>query len=64
MHHPSTPVVAGIVSLLAPGDLRQIVRRCREAGIVINQRAGRLRVSPHCYNTQAEIEQLVEILQV
>ena len=55
---------SGIVSLLAPGDLRQIVRRCREAGIVINQRAGRLRVSPHCYNTQAEIEQFVEILQV
>lgn len=55
---------SGIVSLLVPGaDVRQQVRRCREQGIVINQRAGRLRVSPHFYNTAEEIDRLMETLR-
>src|SRR5438034_1614032 len=42
---------SGIVSLLKPGaDVRQTVRTCRDKGVVLNQRAGRFRVSPHCYN--------------
>jgi selenocysteine lyase/cysteine desulfurase len=54
---------SGIVSLTAPeGDPRELVRRCRHEGIVINQRAGRLRVSPHCYNTPDEIDRVVEVL--
>jgi selenocysteine lyase/cysteine desulfurase len=55
---------SGIVSLLAPGrDLQQVKRRCRDTGIVINHRAGRLRVSPHCYNTIEEIDRLIELLK-
>jgi cysteine desulfurase / selenocysteine lyase len=53
---------SGIVSLIVPGDVRQLVRRCRDAGIVLNQRAGRLRVSPHCYNTSEELERLVAMI--
>jgi selenocysteine lyase/cysteine desulfurase len=54
---------SGIVSLMAPnGDGRAVVRRCRDQGIVINLRAGRLRVSPHCYNTPEEIDRLVRTL--
>jgi cysteine desulfurase/selenocysteine lyase len=54
---------SGIVSLVVPGaDVKELVRRCRGAGIVVNQRAGRLRVSPHCYNTHEEIDRLVELL--
>lgn len=54
---------SGIVSLVPKqGDIRALVRRCREQGIVINQRAGRLRVSPHCYNTQEEIDRLLATL--
>jgi selenocysteine lyase/cysteine desulfurase len=34
----------------------------RDAGVVVNQRAGRLRVSPHAYNTQEELDRLVELL--
>ncbi len=55
---------SGIVSLVVPGDVRELVRRCRERGIVVNQRAGRLRVSPHGYNTSEEIDRLVETLRV
>jgi selenocysteine lyase/cysteine desulfurase len=51
---------SGIVSLIVPGaDVRALVRRCRDAGIVINQRGGRLRVSPHCYNAVEEIDRLL-----
>lgn len=54
---------SGIVSLLVPGaDPRDQVRRCRDAGIVISRRAGRLRVSPHCYNTTQEIDHLLAVL--
>jgi selenocysteine lyase/cysteine desulfurase len=55
---------SGIVSLLPPpgSDPRGLKKRCREAGIVINVRAGRLRVSPHCYNTHEEIDRLVQAL--
>lgn len=54
---------SGIVSLRAPGrDLSQLVRRCRNKGIVVNHRSGRLRVSPHCYNTHEEIDHLIRAL--
>ncbi len=54
---------SGIVSLLPTrGDPRAVVRRCREAGIVINNRAGRLRISPHYYNTTAELDRLLALL--
>jgi cysteine desulfurase/selenocysteine lyase len=55
---------SGIVSLTVPGhDPRDLVRRCKAEGIVVNQRAGRLRVSPHCYNTPAELDHLIEVLR-
>jgi selenocysteine lyase/cysteine desulfurase len=55
---------SGIVSLVALGpDPRAIVRRCRAEGVVINQRGGRLRVSPHCYNTPAELDRLIELIR-
>jgi selenocysteine lyase/cysteine desulfurase len=55
---------SGIVSLIVPDrDLQQLKRRCRDAGIVVNHRAGRLRVSPHCYNTIEEIDRLIEVLR-
>ena len=53
---------SGIVSIVLPGDVRDFVRRCRDAGIVVNNRAGRLRVSPHAYNTSEELDRLVELL--
>jgi cysteine desulfurase/selenocysteine lyase len=55
---------SGILSLLLPAgaDLRQLVARCRAAGIVVNRRAGRLRVSPHCYNTTDELDHLLAVL--
>jgi selenocysteine lyase/cysteine desulfurase len=57
------PEQSGIVSLIASGsDVRHLVKRCQTEGIVINHRAGRLRVSPHCYNTRDEIDRLMRVL--
>ncbi len=53
---------SAIVSLHVPGDVHLLKRKCRDAGIVVNQRAGRLRVSPHCYNTREEIDRLIDVL--
>jgi len=53
---------SAIVSLMVPGtDVRALVRRCRQEQMVINQRAGRIRVSPHCYNTLEEIDRLLSV---
>jgi selenocysteine lyase/cysteine desulfurase len=56
---------SSIVSLIAPPNVapRDIVRRCREAGVVINQRAGRLRLSPHAYNTVEEIDRALDVIK-
>jgi selenocysteine lyase/cysteine desulfurase len=55
---------SGIVSLIVAGtEPRTLVRRCRDAGVVINHRAGRLRVSPHAYNTAEEIDRLIDELR-
>lgn len=55
---------SSIVSLHVPGaDPRQLMRRCRDGGVIVNLRAGRLRVSPHFYNTPAEIDRLAELVR-
>jgi len=55
---------SGIVSLVVSGAEPQCIKRsCREAGVIINHRAGRVRVSPHCYNTHEEIDELLALLQ-
>jgi selenocysteine lyase/cysteine desulfurase len=55
---------SGIVSLLTPGrDPKELMRRCKDAGVIVNVRAGRLRVSPHAYNTLEELDRFVEVLR-
>lgn len=48
---------AGIVSLTVPGvPAEAVVAACRTAGVVVNARAGRVRLSPHGYNNEREID--------
>jgi cysteine desulfurase / selenocysteine lyase len=55
---------SGIVSLTKAGqNSADLMRRCRDAGIVVNNRANRLRVSPHAYNTTDELNQLIDVLK-
>ncbi len=58
---------SGIVSLVAPagraaGFTPAVVRHLRQQGVVVNHRAGRVRVSPHAYNTPEEVDRLVKLL--
>jgi selenocysteine lyase/cysteine desulfurase len=55
---------SGIVALGPPAGAApaEVVRRLRGEGVIINHRAGRLRVSPHAYNTIEEVDRLVELL--
>ncbi len=56
---------SGIVSLTTPGrDPNELKRRCREAGVIVNQRAGRVRLSPHAYNTTEEIDRFLAVVKL
>lgn len=51
---------SGIVSLTVPGaDPKDVMKRCRAAGVVVNARVGRVRVSPHCYNTTDDLDRFL-----
>jgi len=54
---------SGIVSLeTGKTDPIVLVRKCRAAGVIVNARGGRLRVSPHAYNTEEELDRCLEAL--
>jgi selenocysteine lyase/cysteine desulfurase len=49
------------VSLLREGtNPVTVMKQCRAAGVIVNARGGRVRVSPHAYNTEAEIDLFLE----
>lgn len=55
---------SGIVSFRLPAtDLKAVARRLRQEGIVLSHRLGWLRVSPHFYNTEAEVDRLLQALR-
>ena len=54
---------SGIVSLTKEGvSPWNVKKQCLAEGIVVNVRGGRLRVSPHAYNTFEEIDRLIAVL--
>ena len=55
---------SGIVVLEKPGvDYRAIAAKAKAAGVIVAVRGGRLRASPHVYNTVDELNRLVELLK-
>jgi selenocysteine lyase/cysteine desulfurase len=52
---------SGIVSLVVP-DPVGLVKKCRAAGFVVAARGGRLRACPHVYNTEDELDRLMEVV--
>lgn len=52
---------SGIVSLVHPSlPASEVQKRCRAGGVIVNNRADRVRVSPHAYNTTDEIDRFLE----
>jgi len=53
---------SGIICL-APNEVAEAHRRLKAARIVTSLREGAIRLSPHLYNTVAEMERVVEVLE-
>lgn len=54
---------SGIVVLGTPGkDPEAVTRRAARAGVIVTSRGGGIRVAAHAYNTEEELDRLVELL--
>lgn len=60
---PRDPVHRSAILSIAPRDPVGAYRALKAAGVVCSMREGAIRLSPHFYNTVAEMERVVEVLE-
>jgi selenocysteine lyase/cysteine desulfurase len=51
-----------IISLITPGDANQLRRALLKQGVITTERGGYLRVAPHFYNTEEEMERAATLI--
>lgn len=51
-----------IVSLIAPGDANIVRKALLRENVICTERGGYLRIAPHCYNTEEEMERAARLL--
>jgi selenocysteine lyase/cysteine desulfurase len=59
---PKQPARHGALVCIRSTDVEELVVALERDGIVTSSRDGNLRVSPHCYNSSADIEAVLEAL--
>jgi selenocysteine lyase/cysteine desulfurase len=56
------PLASGILAALPPGgDARRAAKRLEESGVIVTQREGAVRFSPHVGNDLGEVERILKI---
>ena len=59
-----TGEASGVVSLTPTNaSPDEVITRCRAAGVLVANRGGRIRVSPHAYNTEGEIDRFLDAVR-
>jgi selenocysteine lyase/cysteine desulfurase len=55
---------SGIIAFTLAGcDPLATKKRCRQHGVILNARAGRIRLSPHVYTSEADIDRMIASLR-
>jgi cysteine desulfurase/selenocysteine lyase len=60
---PKLGLQSGIISCRKTADMRELYNKLQESGIIVSLRNGYLRFSPHFYNTEEEVDGIIDTIE-